>query len=49
MAVIAAALINVLLHWLAGPVLPRLARLHAFISALLWTGALILGRLIAYF
>ena len=49
MAVILAALINVLLHWLAGPVLPRLARLHAFISAVLWTGALILGRLIAYF
>ena len=49
MAVILAALINVLLHWLAGPILPRLARLHAFISAVLWTGALILGRLIAYF
>jgi hypothetical protein len=49
MAVILAALINVLLHWLAGPVLPRLARLHAFLSALLWTGALVLGRLIAYF
>ena len=43
MAVILAALINVLLHWLAGPVLPRLTRLHAFISALLWTGALILA------
>ena len=49
MAVILAALINVLLHWLAGPVMPRLARLHAFISALLWTGALVFGRLIAYF
>lgn len=49
MAVIAAALINVLLHWIAGPVLPRLAKLHAFISAVLWTAALILGRLIAYF
>lgn len=49
MAVILAALINVLLYWLAGPVLPRLVRLHAFVSALLWTGALVLGRLIAYF
>jgi hypothetical protein len=49
MAVILAALINVLLHWLAGPVMPRLVRLHAFISAVLWTGALVLGRLIAYF
>jgi hypothetical protein len=49
MAVILAALINVLLHWLAGPVMPRIARLHAVLSALLWTGALILGRLIAYF
>lgn len=49
MAVILAALINVLLYWLAGPVLPRLTRLHAFVSALLWTGALVLGRLIAYF
>lgn len=49
MAVILAALINVLLYWLAGPVLPRLVRLHAFVSALVWTGALVLGRLIAYF
>jgi hypothetical protein len=49
MAVILAAVINVLLYWLAGPVLPRLTRLHAFVSALVWTSALVLGRLIAYF
>jgi len=49
MAIILAALINVLLHWIAGSALPRLARLHAVISGLLWTAALIFGRLIAYF
>jgi len=49
MAVILAALINVILHWLAGPILPRLAKLHAALSALFWTGALVFGRLIAYF